>query len=172
MITVRDLLSVDNPSARKFWAMGFRLQEFELRELDYGPWAARGRFVCACGRAEVFQQILPQWAPIQHSQAVIHNHMNAYVQIERFGSLDRQHLLGDGYEPATVDRMLERGQDEILGAMMTGVALTHMVFDEKSMRLDMPNHAQTYAMMLEHRKPQPPELKWVRDPHHKHWMAP
>ncbi len=151
---IREVIGIDNPSALKFWAMGFIMREVQVRQLHHGPnvSAIRGRFQCVCGREEVFQQTFND-SDIEISDAA-RTGSNIYRALDRFGSMGRQHLIGDGYDPALVDEMIMRGGNEALGAAVAFAAMRYMEFQGQSVAYLPPtfDHRVIYAMALEHFK--------------------
>lgn len=137
-INIREVIAIDNPSALKFWAMGFVLHEVEnIPNEDTDSIVVMGHFSCVCGKREylAYRVSAEELASTRCDQV-----LNAYFFLERSGSMSREHLLNDGYAAAKVDEMLARGRDTELGESLACRAMGHMEIgnDFAKLRSDYP----------------------------------
>jgi hypothetical protein len=98
-------LDQNNPSATRFYGMGFKLGRVDIGN-DYGCIRVRAEFICVCGQREAFsvsmsaEMARDPWAPSFM--------LNFYEALDKNGSMSRKHLLEDGYTPEEVDDMERR----------------------------------------------------------------
>lgn len=92
-------------------AMGFTFDTIRLNENDPGILVMRVEFNCVCGTPEelclaaTFHELAHLSSLDQHPMA------DPARELHRLGSFSKEHLLADGFTPADVDRIIQKGVD-------------------------------------------------------------